>query len=446
MPLLSLNDSLRARRSCRRIQEISDDHLRCHPRPRSRNPIRIFVPDQDDSNKNSSLNHTNNNVDNGVHNIKSFLCKEEDLESRMEGIRSYLPIGAPTSHFHIEFESTRAFGNCHLQTFLKLYGDQITQLQVYRQRLPITEKEIEFYENLPNLKCLSVVQKETRNSIGAVCDPKLHLPRVFTKLKELNVDKDCPGFSVWELLDFCTNIRSFSYMNIIEDVKELKRLLSVLDKHQHKRLEFLDLNHVALDQFELSIPERRHLTSLLIALMTKLDLKLLNVAPRIFDVMDQNQRNQFAPRIFSLGSLDITDPLLGKIRSVELFPKVRTAALSMEFNNPDVDKSETCTIIASILSVFSCKNMPSLRILSIRIRDSDFGDDVSLLLPGVWGNFPNLEELYFQRAPLIEDIMFIGKNGELPFLQLTSKAAIFAQYFFYLSKEGYFLFVGRPSY
>lgn len=42
LPHLSLNQILRFRRSCSRIKGISDDHLRCHPRPRSQNYIRLF--------------------------------------------------------------------------------------------------------------------------------------------------------------------------------------------------------------------------------------------------------------------------------------------------------------------------------------------------------------------------------------------------------------------
>lgn len=65
--------------------------------------------------------------------------------------------------------------------------------------------------------------------------------------------------------------------------------------------------------------------------------------------------------------------------------------------------------------------MPGLRKLKLQMHNY-YGDDRSILLARAWSNFPTLEELYFHNcAALLGDTAFIGENGELPVLQLTSE-------------------------
>lgn len=49
----------------------------------------------------------------------------------------------------------------------------------------------------------------------------------------------------------------------------------------------------------------------------------------------------------------------------------------------------------------------------------------SQFFASVRSNFPNLQELRVERSVYLGDVSFIGENGELPFLQLTSTKNIY---------------------
>lgn len=127
--------------------------------------------------------------------ITSFLLNEEDIGS---------DITTPTSQFHINFESTKAFENPQVEAFLARYGHQVTHLKIYRQKVPLSESEVKFYERLPNLRSLDVVHKDCdAGTTNATANhQQLPFPQVFTNLERLQVDQDCPGYSVWNLIEF----------------------------------------------------------------------------------------------------------------------------------------------------------------------------------------------------------------------------------------------------
>lgn len=78
-------------------------------------------------------------------------------------------------------------------------------------------------------------------------------------------------------------------------------------------------------------------------------------------------------------------------------------------------------MITRNLSLLSTGKVPGLRKLELKIYSRIVRANGAEFLARICTNFPCLEGLYFHDAAFIPDVVFLGANGELPFLQLTSK-------------------------
>lgn len=283
---------------------------------------------------------------------------------------------------------------------------------------------MDFYRQLPNLQ-FRTVKHRFRWDLHEYSQ-RLWFPNAFSKLRQLHIDQDCPGFSAYEFIKFCSNIKRFGHMYLNQDAQKFGCALSHFDQAHYKNLKFLDMDYVHRVNFSLDQVKYRQLISHLLILVTKLDLKLKNVAPQIFDEMEDDQQNQVASRIVSLKNLNIADLQLGPICSIQSFPNVKTVTLSLDFSIADEDFDEKIfderdVILTRNLALVSIKKMPSMRKLKVSMIDYDADGDRSQLLARAWSIVHNIEELCLQHCPFVRDSVFIGENGELPFLHLTSE-------------------------
>lgn len=69
--------------------------------------------------------------------------------------------------------------------------------------------------------------------------------------------------------------------------------------------------------------------------------------------------------------------------------------------------------------------MPSLRKLKLKIRFYSAHLDGPGLLARICTKFPCIEELCIDSTEVIPDVVFLGENEELPFLQLASNKEFF---------------------
>lgn len=331
------------------------------------------------------------------------------------------PILIPASRFIIKVESARSFGGFLLQCFLICYGDQVTHLEIHREELAYTKNELKFYECFPNLNCLSLKQWGVR---PAQEPPQVPFPQVFRELKRLEMDFETPLFSVWRILELCNQIQSFRHPPNIGNLHhdEFTRLLRTLRQGNYQNLKLLDMLHFSACGFGLGQDRPRQLIFELDALVRNRDMKLANVTPHIFRELD-DQLDQFGPRILSLANFDIGDAFLAEITNGIGLPNVKKLRfhVSCRAFRADLSSAPTKAIIARNLPALSVEKMPSVRKLEIKIRDWDAKSGGSRLLAGIWGGFPNIVELKLLQNASLADVDFIGENGELPFLQLTSK-------------------------
>lgn len=177
----------------------------------------------------------------------------------------------------------------------------------------------------------------------------------------------------------------------------------------------------------------QQLMSQLLALITRLDLKLKNVSTDIFRETKQTQRNQFAAHIHEIKCFEACSHDPHEICSAESFPIVEVVQLVLQFKDESSDLNiyKNDMIVARNFSILSTEKMPNLRKVKIWFSAANFCDNMSELMSSNWNNLANVEELIFENAPLLLDVAFIGMNGELPFLQLKSKR-LFSQIMKYI--------------
>lgn len=145
MPLLSLNKVWRMRRTCWRLKEIYEDHLKRHSK--SRNTIRISVPDPVDNDANFFPDRVAGDWDPVIlHEIRSILSNEEEETENGHSIST--PMLTPS--IHIQLSSARAISNPRLRDFLERYGHQLTQFENLQEQLFPTDTQLELYQQLPN--------------------------------------------------------------------------------------------------------------------------------------------------------------------------------------------------------------------------------------------------------------------------------------------------------
>lgn len=220
-----------------------------------------------------------------------------------------------------------------------------------------------------NLKQLTVDHKKSSagdiNSITTALAEVVGLPfpHVFSKLTELIINQDCSGFSAWKLIKLCTNIKTFGHMDTEGKADLFQRLLTIFKQNRHKKLEFLVLQNVDIRSFHLERKDYRQHMSELLKLVTKCNLKLLDVSPDFFQKMGKHLRDQFAPRILSLaGPIVITVPHPWKIFKVESLPNVEAAYLQLECKrNPRWNEEPMQVTVSRYLTLLSSEKMPGLR-------------------------------------------------------------------------------------
>lgn len=395
---------LGTRRVCRWIKNLSEDHLRRHPR--SRNIIQIYIADKEDGqSKENDLKFPT---------VKCFLREEQELAKRAEEVEADFPIPLPTSRFTIKVESPKSFRCLHLRDFLLRYGNQMKYLKIERGKLPYTHEELSFYNQIPNLRHLIVVQGCGYSVIDPVEVTQVPLPQTLRKLIRLSVDGDCPGFSTWRLLEFCCNLQRLRIVRHVVNAQDMHRLITIFDQGRHKNIKFLDLGLFNNKVLRLHRVGCRQVVSELYTLVTKYNLKLLNVPILLFHEIMKTHRDEFLPRIASLGKFDISNYRLSKIWRGSM-PQVKEVVLCNECTPSDINLNLMSWIIQRNLRLFSTNKMPNLRKLTLMV----YPDQVQLLA-GIWSNFPRIQELYLSQALILPDVLFLGELGELPFLQLAS--------------------------
>lgn len=410
---------LRTRRVCKRIKGLSDDHLQLSHRSRNLIEIDVRVRVFTD-NLEEMLYRKFGDADGPRHTAKSFVAMgESPILWRNPSFERTLQIPL---RFRLQIRSVEALECPHLRDFLALYANQVTQLEITRGKFQFPEKELKLYEQLPNLQHLTIKEDpDLDSSVGnSPRGPQAPLPQVFSQLRKLKMATGCPRFSMRELLKLSLNIRILGFSGIHEDAQEFSDIVIILGQDRHKNLEFVDVGNINMGTFKLSPTLYQQLMSNFYEVLISCNLKLINAKPQIFDGMELHQRNQLAQRIYSLRHFEDVNFGLG-ISNIESFPNV----LDLEFKTLDcfgLDDRRLYTRITTNLPLLSIDKMPSLRKLKVDVSDQLAGTDRSHLVASLWSIVTNVEELYFESIPLITDVAFIGKNGELPFLQLTSKA------------------------
>lgn len=427
MPLLSTNEVLRTRRVCSWIKGLATDHLWRHP-GRSKVCACLVVP-------------------NAEYPGREYFIRvvKEDLAS----------IGAemgamPLSRINLQVESVASYANPRLGAFITRYGYHLRHLDLYRRNnLPYSVDELRFFDKLPNLKYLNVYsiflchKDSLKANNGDMESRNLPLPQVFSKLTELNVSNELFGIPVWKLLETCTNLKTFGKLDHSNNdgaIEEIQSILKVFGRKHHKKLKHLDLGYWDMKHLQLDVMGYRQLMSEIYDLIINCDLKLQSVTTSFFEGMEEAQKNQFALKISSLRYDCLTNPRFPEILGAHSFPQVEDILLISECQNLDVEQVHMT--ITRNLPLLSSKNLPNLRILRFETPNYNCKGDGGKLLARLWSSVPTLEELEFIYVPFLHDVVFIGENGELPFLHLESEATFFFDFVILLSKYFIDTFIG----
>lgn len=364
----------------------------------------------------------------GRDDLLSFLRKEQELATSAAEAEVDDPIPKPFSQLIIEVESINGFDSARLRQFLARYGSQVRKLEVVRGLDPYTQKELWFYEQFPNLEYFEVVPKPSDffwfaqnllyGRVPFTVTSPVHFPEVFENLVGLSVGWEFYDFSVWPMIATCNNLRTFKFRMAHGNAQLIKKFLKAFGQNHHKNLKYLELADCDIRRLNLELENYRSLVSQLYALIKKCDIKLLNVTPWFFVGMEEMQGRQFAPNILSLRNVNLCDPNLPEMLRAEVFPETTTVMLHLSLW-PLEQQAEP--IITWNLELLSTKKFPSLRILKVDSPIIKWDCDAGKSLAGLWNKVPCLEEVEFKADYFLQDIVFIGENGELPFLQLTSK-------------------------
>lgn len=141
------------------------------------------------------------------------------------------PMRPPVSRFEIDFQSEKEFRYPQLHKFLELYGNQVRDLHIGWERLMcFTKQELNFCQQLPNLKSFSIQQDMMFYSTRHLkpTEPPVPLPKAFSKLTTLKF-QDISGFPVWQLIELCTNVKTLAFRNMDGSEENFRRLLQILE-------------------------------------------------------------------------------------------------------------------------------------------------------------------------------------------------------------------------
>lgn len=130
---------LRIRRLCKRTQSLTDDYLRNHPRSLNQHSIKVNSPRVGESEEEKVKRELEPS-------LESFLLSDQ-----------IMCIQLPVSRFKLDFlPEEKAWQHPLIPEFLQKYGNQIKHLEIYHMTLPMDKAEFQFYEQLPNLRSLSM--------------------------------------------------------------------------------------------------------------------------------------------------------------------------------------------------------------------------------------------------------------------------------------------------
>jgi len=140
---------------------------------------------------------------------KNVLSVVREINGINFTFENYLHVNLPTTSIHLNNSLSAIFEDPSLPAFLHLHGSKITHLKVDLFSCCISEQELNFYSNLPNLKALEIQLIEVPPA-----DEKVHprFPPIFKDLKTLKLNdiqgpsrEACQAYA-WSLIRFCDNL------------------------------------------------------------------------------------------------------------------------------------------------------------------------------------------------------------------------------------------------
>lgn len=326
---------------------------------------------------------------------------DDSLESFVQK-DSTSSIKLPTTRFKLDFRTTQVFRHPCIARFLEQYGNQIEHLAVSRLSIPMQEDELSFYESLPNLRTLKVIDS---TELCGRSQKEIILPRTFRTLKSLKI----PNFNRcmprqtnvhWKLVEFCTGLEVFGNTMLVSQHKDhFKEMCQILEQNDHRHFQHYDMN-----AHNCSIWRNNALPGLF-EMMIGHNVKLINVTADILGGLGRIHLEKIASLILSIKDLQMP-------RDFNFHKGVLL---------PNVNKIECLSVIGEDLCPASERQrrgwsgvLPGVTKLEVTIP-KDVGDPENL--SALWESFPNLVELEVTNDEGLTNVAFMSE----PFLRLRSK-------------------------
>lgn len=347
--------------------------------------------------------------------LESFLHEDASVSSIIKRI--------PTSGFnlcwHKKVKSTEAvFQDSLTSEFLEKYGSNVVHLKVFNMTIPLGENEFNFYSNLPNLRCLSVLAVE----VEVDRMDHIHFPESFRNLKKLKIkvaieyretqslllleSPDSSQFQ-WKLLEFCRNLETY----VAPFNTDLSVLNKILTEKIHHKLQFYDMKEGPKFNFT----EYEQVYRNLCEMLPVSNIKWANVPSDLLSSFDKICLERVASQVVSLKDIKSYHDFKGVV-----FPNVDALRLYWVWEDADTDDDQSLRKFAELPVIF-----PNLKRLQIRTPLEGAGG--KRLLWMLW-RLPNLEEITFNDC-VFGDAAFIGEDEVPPFLQLRSIKIKFTHFF-----------------
>lgn len=322
-------------------------------------------------------------------------------------------IRKPTSTIRL---NVSVLNHPQIDKFLSHYGNQIKHVVITELTLPLEESELHFYDKLSKLKSLTVTFAKLRH-----CEVSNPLPKSFQELKHLkirNLEKTKTieqANHLWKMFEFCSNLRSFG-CPCVTDV-HFQKFQQILRKGQHKKFQIYDVEGFA-DCKKIS------LISDLYELSLNCNVKLVNIVCKLVCSFDKLQLQQIAKNIVSIRKLifldyldDLVDVTLPNLEKIEFCFLIEDDEESHLYFLDEEYNGQVGVMTRVLRGSVTFSNLRKLEIWFPRYAET------SGKLALMWAYLPSLEELIFLEScgESVEDVAFIGEDGTLPFLHLTSE-------------------------
>lgn len=320
-------------------------------------------------------------------------CGEQSLEIFLQEDRES-SIRKPISRFRLTWGrlvTETVLQSALFDEFLEKYGNQVAQIEVSRMSLPLGENEFKFYEKLGKLRSLTVNQVEV-DVRKKITDVEFNFPASFRELRRIKIhngEHSMQGY-VWKLVEFCKKLEYYA----TPVCADFAMLFQVLKEKKHRNFKFYDMKHYVVGYSKFltskeSIPE-------LCEMSVISDVKWVNVSSRLLTTLEKTSLEKIAPQIVSTRGFFGREDFGGAV-----FPYVKEIR-----------------VVLGLWEVPSPRVFPGLKKLQISVS-VDFRTAGILCM--FWSRFPNLEEVKFKGSGRATDAVFMGVQGEPPFLQLTSE-------------------------